>query len=71
MSTKRHRDDRDPNPLGLGPRDRESSNTGSIEDTMYDAVASDPYVTGEPRKPPRDAGPSTPADPDSPSSEEP
>jgi hypothetical protein len=38
------------NPLGLGPNDRESSNTGSIEDTAYDAVASDPYLTGEPRK---------------------
>jgi hypothetical protein len=38
------------NPLGLGANDRESSNTGSIEDTAYDAVASDPYLTGEPRK---------------------
>ena len=38
------------NPLGLGANDRESSNTGSIEDTAYGAVASDPYLTGEPRK---------------------
>ena len=40
----------EPNPLGLGANDRESSNTGSIEDTAYDAVASDPYLTGEPLK---------------------
>jgi len=38
----------DRNPLGLGPRDRDSSNTGSIEDTHYNAVGSDPYTTGEP-----------------------
>jgi hypothetical protein len=38
------------NPLGLGPRDRESSNTGSTADTSYDAHGSDPYLTGEPRK---------------------
>jgi hypothetical protein len=38
------------NPLGLGPRDRESSNTGSTADTSYDAHGSDPYTTGEPRK---------------------
>jgi hypothetical protein len=38
------------NPLGLGPRDPESSNTGSVESTHYDAVASDPYHTGEPEK---------------------
>jgi len=40
----------DVNPLGLGPRGRESSNTGSEADTSYDAHASDPYETGEPRK---------------------
>ena len=38
------------NPLGLGPRDSKSSNTGSTADTSYDAVGSDPYTTGEPRK---------------------
>ena len=31
------------NPLGLGARDPESSNTGSTDDTSYDAVGSDPY----------------------------
>jgi hypothetical protein len=77
---------REENPLGLGPRDRESSNTGSVEDTSYDARGSDPYTTGEPRKElddlrdfeartPRDApgGPSEsiPADEDTTSSEEP
>jgi len=40
----------DNNPLGLGPRDAEESNTGSVEDTRYDAKDSDPYTTGEPRK---------------------
>ena len=70
---------REENPLGIGPRDRgEGSNTGSIADTHYEAVASDPYTTGEPRKgtPPPEAehdasGPSRPADPDVPSSDEP
>lgn len=38
----------EPNPLGLGPRDREGSNTGSVEDTHYDAVADDPWLTEEP-----------------------
>lgn len=38
------------NPLGLGPRDAKGSNTGSTADTSYDAVGSDPYTTGEPRK---------------------
>ena len=38
------------NPLGLGARDAESSNTGSTADTSYDAHGSDPYLTGEPRK---------------------
>jgi hypothetical protein len=38
------------NPLGLGPRDAKSSNTGSVADTSYDAVGSDPYASGEPRK---------------------
>ena len=51
------------NPLGLGARDRESSNTGSAADTSYDAQGSDPYTTGEPRK---DVD-----DPDEPSSDEP
>lgn len=50
MARKRARRTPEPNPLGLGANDRESSNTGSIEDTAYDAVASDPYLTGEPRK---------------------
>ncbi len=50
MAKKRARHTPEPNPLGLGANDRESSNTGSIEDTAYDAVASDPYLTGEPRK---------------------
>ena len=46
-----HRDpSRDDNPLGIGPRDRESSNTGSTADTSYDAVGSDRYPTGEPRR---------------------
>lgn len=40
----------DDNPLGLGPRDREGSDTGSVEDTSYDAAGSDPYTTGEPEK---------------------
>jgi hypothetical protein len=44
------RDGKDTNPLGLGPRDREGSGTGSTEDTSYDAVGSDPYTTGEPEK---------------------
>jgi hypothetical protein len=72
--------DRDPsapdrNPLGMGPRDPESSNTGSVADTSYDAQGSDPYTTGEPRKRFDDAahtgGASRPADPDVPSSDEP
>ena len=61
------------NPLGLGPRDAGSSNTGSTADTSYDAQGSDPYTTGEPRKRFDDAstGRSRPADPDVPSSDEP
>ncbi len=59
------------NPLGLGPRDRESANTGSIADTSYAARGADPYTTGEPGERDADAGPSTPADPDVPSSDEP
>ena len=69
---------RDDNPLGLGPRDRgEGSNTGSTEDTSYEAAGSDRYRTGEPRKDFRRAeeGASPtgedPADPDVPSSDEP
>ena len=65
------------NPLGLGPRDREGSNTGSTDDTSYDAHGSDPYRTGEPRKE-FDTGEqgtggtrSRPADPDVASSDEP
>lgn len=50
MAKKRAPRTPEPNPLGLGANDRESSNTGSIEDTAYDAVASDPYLTGEPLK---------------------
>lgn len=68
--------ERERNPLGLGPRDREGSNTGSTEDTSYDAQGSDPYTTGEPRKEDdreSDAAGrrSRPADPDVPSSDEP
>lgn len=66
------------NPLGLGSRGRESSNTGSTADTSYDAHGSDPYTTDEPRRDPSasrtDASrtdASTPADPASPSSDEP
>ena len=61
------------NPLGLGPRDREGSSTGSVADTSYNAAGSDPYTTGEPRKDldAPDAGESRPADPDVPSSDEP
>jgi hypothetical protein len=68
------RSDREPpeqNALGLGPLDRESSNTGSVADTSYNARGSDPYTTGEPRKRFDDPGQSTPADPDVPSSDEP
>jgi hypothetical protein len=63
----------DRNRLGLGPRDRESSNTGSIADTSYHAHGSDPYTTGEPRKEfaADPAGGSTPADEDVPSSDAP
>ena len=61
------------NPLGLGPRDRESSNTGSIAATSYDARGSDPYRTGEPHELAAEAppGPSTPADRDVPASDKP
>ena len=59
------------NPLGLGPRDPEGSNTGTTADTSYSARDSDPYTTGEPRKDPRDPGGTVPADPDAPSSDEP
>ena len=38
------------NPLGLGPRDHDGSNSGSVADASYDAVGSDPYTTGEPEK---------------------
>lgn len=60
------------NPLGLGARDPESSNTGSIADTSYNAQGSDPYPSGEPRRRFEDVpGDATPADPDVPSSDEP
>lgn len=63
----------DRNPLGLGSRGRESSNTGSTEDTSYDAHGSDPYTTGEPEKRFDDVASkrSVRADPDVPSSDEP
>ena len=69
----RSRDAREQNPLGLGPRDPESSNTGSIEDTSYNARGADPYTTGEPRKDTETSSTdaSTPADPETSSSEEP
>ena len=81
MTADRH-DPRDDNPLGLGPRDAESSNTGSTADTSYDAVGSDPYTTGEPEKdfggvrdgratPQPGTTESRPADPEVPSSDEP
>jgi len=59
----------DRNPFGLGPRDREGSNTGSVADTSYNAHGSDRYTTGEPRKDFGAAGSDgiTPADPDVPS----
>ena len=61
------------NPLGLGPRDAEGSNTGSTADTSYAARDADPYRTGEPEKRGAGgaAGESVPADPDVPSSDEP
>ena len=61
------------NPLGLGPRDREGSNTGSIDDTSYEARDSDPYETGEPRKNLGERSPrgSSPVDESTPSSDEP
>jgi hypothetical protein len=73
----------DVNPLGLGPRDRESANTGSVDDTRYNAVGADPYTTGEPERrfdddddardvvAPDRQSPSRPADPEVPSSDEP
>jgi hypothetical protein len=61
------------NPLGLGPRDRESSNTGSTADTSYNAYGSDPYTTGEPAREPAapEAAASTRADGDTTASDEP
>lgn len=60
------------NPLGLGPRDKEGSNTGSISDTSYNALRSDPYLTGEPEKRFDDdaAGDGVPADPETSDSDE-
>jgi hypothetical protein len=52
------------NPLGLGARDPESSNTGSTADTTYNAVGSDPYPPGQAHRdrgePPSDDGPAAP-----------
>ena len=66
----------DRNPLGLGARDAGDAHTGSTADTSYEAQGADPYRTGEPRKDAAggaggDPGPSVPADPDVPSSDEP
>jgi hypothetical protein len=61
MTDERRRGDArapEDNPLGLGPRDREGSNTGSVADTHYDAVGSDPYTTGEPVRDPGATDPS-------------
>ena len=68
-----HPSSADRNPPGVGPRDAESSNTGSTADTSYDAHGSDPYTTGEPRKEfkGRSEGGSVPADPEVPSADEP
>lgn len=61
------------NPLGLGPRDKVGSNTGSTSDTSYNALRSDPYLTGEPEKrfDDDDPGEDLPADPGTSSSDEP
>lgn len=83
MTDERDRPDRDAgdpsspenNPLGLGARESESSNTGSIADTSYNARGSDPYTTGEPRKDPsarsRDADTNRPAELEVPRPDEP
>lgn len=47
---KRRTDEGGNTPLGLGPRDRESATTGAAADTNVDAVASDPYATGDPER---------------------
>ena len=52
----RHPSSPERNPLGLGARDPDGSNTGSVADTSYDARDSDPYTTGEPRKDLTDTG---------------
>ena len=61
------------NPLGIGARDPESSNTGSTADTSYNAVGSDVNPAGEADKSFGDESrrESRPADPDVPSSDEP
>ena len=75
-SNSGHRPEPENNPLGIGPRDREGSNTGSTEDTSYNAHGSDPYETGEPDKRSRPGPTPDPrlrdgADPDTTSSDEP
>jgi hypothetical protein len=61
------------NPLGLGARDRERSNTGSTADTSYDAVGSDvnPAREADRRFDDESRRESRPADPDVPSSDQP
>jgi hypothetical protein len=75
MSDRPDKSDRsspEKNPLGLGARDPESSNTGSVADTSYDAQGSDPYTTGEPKKHFDDtAEDATFSNPDVPGSDEP
>jgi hypothetical protein len=52
------------NPLGLGPNDPESSNTGSTDDTSLNAVGSDPYPAAQRQRelgePPSDDSPAAP-----------
>jgi hypothetical protein len=68
------------NPLGIGPRDPESSNTGSTADTSYNATGSPPRPTSATQENVGDSQPaadqsspsrSRPADPETPSSDEP
>jgi hypothetical protein len=37
-------------PARARPARRESANTGSVDDTRYNAVGADPYTTGEPER---------------------
>jgi hypothetical protein len=48
---------RDPDPLGLEPRDRARSSRGSTRETSYDAARSDPYTTDAPHKDPNGVSP--------------